>query len=167
MVLFLYTPEKALGLVPEKGEQMIDALTKNVEFDTLFGRLLAVANCSSSEELASRLDVGCSLFDECRETCSVPLSLLVIASYKLDVSLRCLYDTDCGELITTTKRLTVLGEQIKQRELEAAHLQKEITRKDAELTNISRIREAFILELTAAKDKLSVILESVSPESSK
>lgn len=145
---------------------MVDALTKNVEIDTLFGRLLAVANCASLEELASKLGVECSLFDECRETRSVPLSLLIIASYKLDVSLRCLYDTDCSELVTTTKRLVAMGEQIKQRELEAAQLQKEITRKDAELTNISRIREAFLLEMAAAKDKLSTVLESVSPESS-
>ncbi|MDL2291272.1 hypothetical protein LJC09_04130, partial [Desulfovibrio sp. OttesenSCG-928-F20] len=70
---------------------MIDVLTKNVEVETLLGRLLTVANCSSTEELASKLDVGSSLFDECRKTCSVPLSLLVLISYKLDVSLRCLY----------------------------------------------------------------------------
>lgn len=143
---------------------MIDVLTKNVEVETLLGRLLTVANCSSTEELASKLDVGSSLFDECRKTCSVPLSLLVLISYKLDVSLRCLYDTDCGELITTTKKLEAMGQQIKLHEHEAAQLQKEITQKDAELSNISRVREAFILELTAAKDRLSAILESVSLE---
>jgi hypothetical protein len=145
---------------------MIDALTKNIDFDALFARLLAVANCSSSEELAAKLDVERSLFDECRKTRSVPLSLLITASYKLDVSLRCLYDADCSDLNTTTKKLEVMGDQIKQCEREAAQLQREITLKDAELTNISRVREAFILELTAAKDKLSTVLESVCPESS-
>ena len=143
---------------------MINALTEHIEFDALFGRILTVADCSGSEELASKLDVECGLFDHCRKTGSVPLSLLILISYKLDVSLRCLYDTDCSELITTTKKLKAMGERIKQHELEATQLQKKIAQKDAELTNISRVREAFILELTAAKDKLSTILESVSPE---
>ena len=143
---------------------MINALTEHIEFDALFGRILTVADCSGSEELASKLDVECGLFDHCRKTGSVPLSLLILISYKLDVSLRCLYDTDCGELITTTKKLEAMGQQIKLHEHEAAQLQKEITQKDAELSNISRVREAFILELTAAKDRLSAILESVSLE---
>lgn len=143
---------------------MIDTLTKDVEFENIFGRMLTVAGCSSSEELAARLDVGCGLFDQCRETSSVPLSLLVLVSYKLDVSLRCLYDTDCSELITTTKKLKAMGDQIKQHEFEAARLQKEITQKDAELSNLSRLREALILELAATKDRLSAILEAVSPD---
>lgn len=143
---------------------MIDTLIKDIEFDALLGRMLAVANCSSSEELASRLDVECDLFDQCRQTCSVPLSLLVIASYKLDVSLRCLYDTDCSELVTAAKKLEAVKEQLKQHELEAAQLQREIAQKDAELLNISRVRETFILELIAAKDKLSAVLDAVSPE---
>ena len=143
---------------------MINALTKHIEFDALFGRILTVADCSGSEELASKLDVECGLFDHCRKTGSVPLSLLILISYKLDVSLRCLYDTDCSELFTTKKRLEAARERIKQHELEVDQLQRKIAKKTSELLNISRTREAFILELTAAKDRLSVILDSVSQE---
>ena len=109
---------------------MINALTEHIEFDALFGRILTVADCSGSEELASKLDVECGLFDHCRKTGSVPLSLLILISYKLDVSLRCLYDTDCSELFTTKKRLEAARERIKQHELEVDQLQRKIAKKN-------------------------------------
>ena len=149
---------------------MVDSFTKGLEFETVLGRMQTAANCSSPEELASRLGISCSAFDECRATRSVPLWLLVIASYKLNISVRRFCEPDCCEKTAASQLERHEASLAEEQKILAAmdkqkkSLQREIDKKEAELSNLSRLREAFILELSAAQNKLSSLLDSITSE---
>ena len=152
---------------------MVDSFAKGITFETLLGRIQVAAGCASPEELAAKLGMSSSAFGECREASSVPLLLLVAASYKLDVSVRRFYEPGCSEKTTRPEQVQPQRHEPdvaeKQKVLAAMEkqekrLQREIDKKEAELSDLSRVREAFVLELSAAQNKLSLLLDSITSE---